>query len=222
MASGYKNWAYGYCSETEYPGITQGVVGERKRLYRVSGYQNRRLVRGLREAFERLVRSFVRGLWEAYERFLIAKAFEKISRKVCKRLLFQHWQVQDLTIPVIRHEIIPTWLLRGTRGKIAGTWGLTKISAWVPQFRSFSGIHDYLSLGSMNHSEILFNMICNNKATSQRILAFSSILAHRYDWIKYLRFCMRKLYHAFLNVSHKSQFGIKQFFEIPKICLFWL
>ena len=165
---------------------------------------------GLREACER----FVRGLW--------SHKLSKIFRKVCKRLLFQHWQVQDLTIPVIRHEIIPAQLLRGTRGKIAGTWGLTKISAWAPQFRSFSGIHDYLSLSSMNHSEILFNMICNNKATSQRISAFNSILAHSYDWIKYLRFCMRKLYHTFLAVSHKSQFGTNRIFEIPKICLFWL
>ena len=121
---GYKNPAYGYCSETEYLGIIQGVVGGRKRLCRVNGYQIKRLVRGLREAFERLVRS----LWENYERLVIGKAFEKISRKVCKRLLFQHWQVQDLTISVIHHEIIPTRLLRGTRGKITGTWELTKIS----------------------------------------------------------------------------------------------
>ena len=127
MASGYKNWAYGYCSETEYPGITQGVVGGRKRLYRVSGYQIRRLVRGLREAFERLVR----GLWEACERLvrgLWSQKLSNISERGYKRLLFQHWQVQDLTIPIIRYEIIPTRLLRGTRGKIAGTWELTKIS----------------------------------------------------------------------------------------------
>ena len=84
IASGYKNWAYGYCSETEYPGITQGVVGGRKRLYRVSGYQIRRLVRGLREAFESLVRGLweaceklVRGLWEAFDRKSFRKDFQK-------------------------------------------------------------------------------------------------------------------------------------------------
>ena len=99
-----------------------------------------------------------------------------------------------------------------------GNW--QKYQNWVPQFRSFTGIHDYLSLGSMDNSEILFNMICNNKATSQRILAFSSILAHRYDWIKYLRFCMRKLYHAFLDVSHKSQFGKNEFLKFIKYVYF--